>query len=65
MKPIEFITTAAANDYNTPAGEIEAAIKKASFRIHSANASWEVLSYYYDHQLKQMVLDIQPISTTD
>lgn len=57
MTPLEFITDA-DSDYNSPAGDVMAAIRKPLI-IRSENSEWEVLSYYFDEKQKKMVLDIE------
>lgn len=64
MKPIDFILGAADNDFNVPAGELQEAIQNNQLRIHSSTDQWEILSYYYDAEARQMVIDIQPYSGT-
>lgn len=57
MTPLDFVTTAADDSYNTPAGVIADAMKKPLI-VRSAEATWEILSYYYDTTSKRMVVDI-------
>ena len=65
MKPIDFIKDAADDSHNTPAGEILHAITNEQLVIYSsASSQWEVVSYYYNPHIKQMVIDIQPYSGT-
>lgn len=58
MKPIEFITDIADNDYNAPAGRVAEAMKKDIEIYSSPTEKWEVLSYYMSAD-GHMVLDIE------
>jgi hypothetical protein len=59
MIPIEFITNAADNDYNTAAGKLHEALTLRPVIIRGESCEYQILSYYYDREALCMVLDIE------
>jgi len=57
MKPTEFLLY--SDHYNTPSGEIVEALQR-DVVIRGESIDYEILSYYYDENIRRMVLDIQP-----
>jgi hypothetical protein len=57
MTPVDFVLFDGDSSPNTPVYVIAEAMKR-SILVHSAGGEHEILSYYYDHVLKQFVLDI-------
>lgn len=57
MSPLDFIKEASINDANTPAHLIIEALSKP-LKIYGELGSHSILSYYYDKDLQQMVIDI-------
>ena len=56
MTPIEFVVFEGDTDPNQPVYEIAEAMHKP-IKIHSSNAEWEVIGYYWSEG--RMVLDIK------
>lgn len=60
MTPLDFVSDF-ANGYNEPAGAIQGALKKP-LTITDGAKEYEVLSYYFNSDTGQMVIDIQTLS---
>ena len=58
MKPQDFVLFDGDSSPNTPVQDIYIAMQK-TIEIHSADADFKVVGYYYDSNKKCMVLDIQ------
>jgi hypothetical protein len=57
MKPIEFIVFNGDSSPNTPVHEIATAMEK-HMRVYVRGDRVEVVSYFYDTDLKRMVLEL-------
>jgi hypothetical protein len=58
MAPFEFITDC-GDDYNAPVGAVIEALKNPLKILSGPGEDFVVLSYYYSHKDKCMVLDIE------